>query len=62
MELFRSQAQQHLQGLHMLVVLMERILKLLRMPVELLRPGLLALTSEDPPFHVLGLYHEDAIG
>lgn len=62
MELIWPQSQQRLQGLHMFVVLMQRILKFLRMPVDLLGPGLLLLTAEDPPLHVLGLHHEHPIG
>lgn len=46
----------------MLVILMQQILKLLRVLIDLLRPIPLFGAPEDPPFHVLGFHHEHAVG
>lgn len=62
MHLRITEPQQRLNRFHMLVVLVQRILKFLGVLIDLLRPIPLFRTSEDPPFHVLGFHHEHAVG
>lgn len=45
----------------MLVVLVERVLKLLEMAVDLLGPVTLICPAKDPTPHVLGFHHKHAI-
>lgn len=49
------------QGLEVFVVLPQRVLELVAVLVELLRPLGLLFAAEDPAAHVLGLQHEDAV-
>ncbi len=56
-----TQVQQVLQCLNVFVVLVQRVLKFLRVLEDLLRPIPLFGVTEDPAFHVLGFHHKDPV-
>lgn len=62
MDLAVGQAQQCLQGLHVFVVLTQRVLELLTVPEDFLSPLGLVGTAENPALHVLGFHHKHTEG
>ena len=60
MYLFFVQAEQRFKRSYMLEVLMQRVLKLERVPINLLRPRFLMGTPEYPTFHILGFNDKHA--
>ena len=61
MQVFGGDAEGGFEGLEVFVVLPQRVLELVAVLGEFLRPLGLLFAAEDPAAHVLGLQHEDAV-